>query len=193
MIRFIARLLGIRSREQGPSAVCPPRPADWNKTVNDLFQEMKAGLRKTIGQPEIDWAREYTRSLIPDGLRYPRLGDVYEALVDQPVRYMTAWRAAYTGGGESTIRAGERLWVHSEPVGEKPLGVYALPTDYNEMEIRMVPTEERTAAKYNGYYLSVDTVTLLNKYRLVQTGYGPGGAPADAPDSPDAPNRRVVG
>jgi len=158
----------------------PPRPADWNKTIDDLFQEMNAGLRKDIRQPELDWAREYTRSLIPDGLRYPQQGDVFESLVDQPIRYMTAWRAPFTGGGDSTILAGERVWIDSAPSHEKPISVYALPIEYEKLEKRMVPIKERSAAKYNGFYLSIVTMVLLEKYMLVDTHYQPKGEPGDA-------------
>ena len=151
----------------------PPRPADWHKTIDDLFQEMNAGLRKDIRQPELDWAREYTRSLIPDGLRYPGQGDVYESLSDQPIRYLTAWRAPFTGGGECTILTGERVWIDNDPGDEKPIGVYAMPVEYDKLEQRMVPAEERSAAKYNGFYLSIETMVLLDKFKLVETDYQP--------------------
>lgn len=146
----------------------PPRPKDWNKTIDDLMQELKTGRRKHIGQPELDWAREYTRSLIPDGFRYPQKGDVYESLMDQSVRYMTHWYEPYTGGGASTIQAGERVWVH-EPIHEKPISVYATPIAYHELEQRMVPTNDRSEPTYNGFSLSIDTMILLEKYRLVET------------------------
>lgn len=151
----------------------PPRPADWNKTIDDLMQEMNLGLRKGIGQPELDWAREYSRSLIPAGSRFPRKGDLYESLVDQPIRYMTAWSAPYTGGGDSTILAGERVWIDDDPSDEKPIGVYAIPIEYDKLETRMVPPEDREAGKYSGFYLYVDTLVLLEKYRLVDTNYNP--------------------
>jgi len=156
MKRFIAKLFGMKPETSPVSSTSPPRPANWKKTTHDLVQEMNAGLRTSIGQPEIDWAREYSRSLILDGLRYPQKGDVYESLFDQPVRYLTAWHAPYTGGGESTIYAGERVWMDSASIDEKPIGVYALPVHYDEMEERMVPAEERSAPNYNGFYLSID-------------------------------------
>jgi hypothetical protein len=172
MKRFFAKLFGMKPETSHMPSTSPPRPADWKKTIDDLVQEMNAGLRTSIGQPEIDWAREYSRSLIPDGLRYPQKGDVYESVFDQPIRYMTAWHAPYTGGGESTIYSGERVWIASAPNDEKPIGVYALPVRYDEMEKRMVPVQERSEPKYNGFYLSIDTMVLLEKYKLVETGYG---------------------
>ena len=172
MKRLLQWLFG-KNTEPAKMDPVPPRPADWNKTIDDLMQEMNAGLRKEIRHPELDWAREYTRSLIPDGLRYPRQGDVYESLVDQPIRYMTAWRAPYTGGGDSKILAGERVWIDDEPTDEKPIGVYAMPIEYDKLETRMVPEEERSAAKYNGFYLSIDTMVLLEKFNLVETNHRP--------------------
>ncbi len=163
----------------------PPRPADWKKTIHDLIQEVIAGLRTSIGQPEIDWATEYSRSLMPDGLRYPQKGDVYESLFDQAIRYMTAWHAPCTGGGESTIYSGERVWINSAPIDDKPIGVYALPMNYQEMEKRMVPAEERSEPKYSGFYLSIDTMVLLEKYKLVETGHGHSSEPTIAPDRSD--------
>ncbi len=60
----------------------PPAPEGWNKTLADLDAEYRAGARVTLGSPEVDWAREYERSLLPADTRFPREGDVYEALED---------------------------------------------------------------------------------------------------------------
>jgi hypothetical protein len=174
MRRFLEWLSG-RNKKQVEMNPVPPRPADWNKTIDDLMQEMNAGLRKDIRQPELDWAREYSRSLIPNGLRYPRMGDLYESLIDQSIRYMTAWSAPYTGGGDSTILAGEQVWIDNQPSDEKPIGVYAMPIEYDKLETRMVPAEDREAVIYNGFYLFIDTMVLLEKFRLVDTDYRPKG------------------
>jgi hypothetical protein len=42
---------------------------DWNFTFADLMAEMKAGKRDSVGQPELDWVRDYERSLIPAAAR----------------------------------------------------------------------------------------------------------------------------
>jgi hypothetical protein len=136
--------------------------------------EMEAGKRKSVGQPELDWAREYERSLIPDGARFPQKGDVYESLDDQKVTYMTAWSAPFTGGGEATLLKGERVWIDSSPTEKKPIGTYALPVEYNKLEKRMVPREEREAPRYGGFYFYFNTVDLNDKFRLVETGYTKG-------------------
>lgn len=48
-----------------PSREVPPRPVGWNKTFEDLTAEMHAGVRKSIGHPEMDWAFEYEKSIAP--------------------------------------------------------------------------------------------------------------------------------
>lgn len=43
----------------------------------------------------------------------------------------------------------------------------------------MVPIEVRSAVKYNGFSLSIDTMALLEKYNLVDTHYQPMGEHRD--------------
>lgn len=89
-------------------------PEDWNLTIADLLEEVKAGKRKTAGSPEIDWAIEYERRQLPEGTRFPEKGDVYESLIDQTVDYLTAWAAPFTGGGKGTLLEGEQVWGNHE-------------------------------------------------------------------------------
>lgn len=154
------------------------RPPDWNLTLDDLIEEMKAGKRKSIEQPELDWAREYERSLIPEDIRFPRKGDVYESVKDQIVTYLTAWCAPFTGSGEAILLKGERVWINSDATDEKPIGAYALPVEREKLEERMVTREDRENPKYGGFYFFFKTVVLNENFKLVQTGYT--GADADA-------------
>lgn len=147
------------------------RPADWNLTISDLMAEMNAGKRKSVGQPELDWAREYERSLIPEGHRFPRKGDVYESLEDQTVHYMTAWAAPFTGGGDAMLLKGEQIWINSQPVDQKPIGTYALPLEYEKLEERMFPKQDRENPKYGGFYFHFKTVDLNRTFRLVRTDF----------------------
>ncbi len=133
--------------------------------------EAKAGKRPAVGQPEIDWARDYERSLIPADMRFPCKGDVYEALDDLPVHFMTSWGAPCIGGGEGLLRKGDRVFVEHESKDPRPIGVYTVAIDYEELEKRMVPESERTADDYCGFYFFFRTVELNRKFRLVQTGY----------------------
>ena len=147
-------------------------PEDWNLTIADLYEEMKAGKRKTVGQPEIDWAREYERRQLPADTRFPEKGDVYESLKDQTVDYLTAWAAPCTGGGKGTLLKGELIWVDGEhPKDEKPIGIYALPVEYEKLEERMVPKSEIESPKYGGFYFYLRTADLNVNFKLVRTGF----------------------
>ncbi|MEW5736501.1 MAG: hypothetical protein AB1921_16775 [Thermodesulfobacteriota bacterium] len=147
------------------------RPADWNLTLEALIAEMEAGKRKSIGNSEMRWALDYEQSLLPQGIRFPQKGDLYESKKNQTIQFLTAWAAPFTGGGEAELRKGERIWVHSAPRGEKPLSTYALPVEYGKLESRMVPGLERKAPKYTGFYLSIKTTDLNENFELIETGF----------------------
>ncbi len=172
MNNFFKKLLGIKEfpRSYGP-ANHPPRPADWHKTVDDLMKEVKDGVRQKIHDHELFWAREYAISLLPDNIRYPQKGDVYEALIDHNITFLTSWMAPYTGDGEAVIFAGEKIWIDGEPVGEKPIAVYAQPMDYKTLEERMVPIAERTSPKYSGFYFYLNSLELIEKFKLIETNF----------------------
>jgi hypothetical protein len=148
-----------------------PRPKDWNLKFSDLVQEVKDGKRKYIGHPETTWAHEYDLSLMPSDYRFPQKGDLYESIFDQTIEFQTGWKAPFTGGGKSVLYIGERIWVSSESPFEKPLGVYALPVNYKELETRMVPSDERNDSKYIGFIISISTRTLNENFNLIQTGF----------------------
>lgn len=167
---FLGKLFGRRTKQAAPPAERPPRPDGWNFTYADLMAEMKAGKRNSVGQPEMDWARDYERSLIPAAMRFPQKGDVYEVLQDMEVEFMTAWAAPFTGGGKGMLMQGERVLVHIEPAEAKPIGAYAKAVKYKAVEERMVPASERNSRKYGGFYFYFSTVELNTKFLLVRSG-----------------------
>lgn len=169
-MKLIRRLFGIKSDPEirQPSKELPP---GWNLTISNLMSEMKAGKRKSINKQELDWAREYERSLIPDNARFPQKGDIYESLIDQTVSYLTHWAAPFTGGGEATLLQGERVRIHSDPGDDKPIGAYALPVEYKKLEKRMVPIEAREISKYGGFSFYFTTMELNERFRLVKTRF----------------------
>ena len=84
---------------------------------------------------------------------------------------MTAWEAPFTGGGESKLFKGEKIWISSDPIENKPISTYALPADYKGLEQRMVSSTDRNAPKYGGFYFSINTKDLNENFILVQTGF----------------------
>ena len=103
---------------------------------------------------------------MPKDIRYPRDGEVYEALEDFPISYMTAHHAPYTGGGKAVLPKGEKVRV-CKPVREKPISVYCDPLRYDELHEIIVPLAERENERYSNYYFSIKTVELNASFRLV--------------------------
>ena len=106
-------------------------------------------------------------TLIPKDVRFPKKGDVYEALSDIQLDYFTLWGAPLTGGGKSTLFKGERVWIDQSPNQTKPNGVYAIPVEYEKLESRIVPDEVREKEDYSSFCFCIDTVVLNQKFRLV--------------------------
>jgi hypothetical protein len=147
----------------------PPAPLGWNKTLSDLLAEVKSGRRRSIQSPEADWALDYARSLLPENMRFPHQGDVYEALEDVRIDYMTMWSKPFSDGGDALFPRGERVSIPFEPPDPRPLRVYANPLDYPRIENLMVPVAIRNDASYAGFHLSISTLTLSNSFRLVDS------------------------
>ena len=100
-------------------------------------------------------------------LRYPREGEVYEAIEDVPVGYMTHYfNLPYTGGGNATLSMGEQVRV-SYVRGDKPVGVYCNPLRYEELHQKIVGLDERSHGMYRGYCLAINTELLNKSFKLV--------------------------
>jgi hypothetical protein len=142
-----------------------PAPPGWNKTIDDLFDESKKN-GSTVGPPEVEWARDYERSLIPAGTRFPKRGDVYEATSDVEVSYLTSWSAPFTGGGSGRLKKGERVIIDNEPL-PRPIAANAKAINYTQVEQEMVPESDRSNNKYSGFYFVLKTLQLSRAFRLV--------------------------
>ena len=59
------------------------------KTISELMAE-----NRVISAEEITRAMEYERSLLGDDFRYPRDGEIYEAMVDVECSQLPLWREA---------------------------------------------------------------------------------------------------
>jgi hypothetical protein len=147
------------------------RPKDWNLTLTDLMNEFSSGKRKQIREPELTWAREYEKSLIPLDYRSPRKGDLYKSKRDLKVKFLTTWSTSYKGGGAATLYKDETIWIDSEPLEDKPIGVSALPVAYEKFEQRIMVSSERNTGKYTGYYLSIETILLYENFELIQENF----------------------
>jgi hypothetical protein len=141
-------------------------PPGWTKTIADLAAELKES-RRPMGPPETEWARAYERSLLRPWARFPLDGEVYEALEDTPVGFLTHWRAPFTGGGDGILPKGTRVRVKVFDWIREPISVYADPLDGPRIESLLVSEEDRNTAKYDGFSLSIPTADLNKLFRLV--------------------------
>ena len=175
---LLRRLLGLPAKVVGKPAAAepkpiPPRPADWTMTLDDLFEQLQAGERDSIGSPEREWALDYQRSLLPEQTRYPRQGDVYESLQTRTVSYITNWNRPYSGDGEGQLLTGDRVWISDDPGEQQALGSYAHALDYPVLEQRMVAEDIRSSRSFTGFHFYFSTVELNTRFKLVATDYVP--------------------
>lgn len=133
-----------------------------------MTDEFEAGKRSEISREDIELAKAYEKKRMPLNIRYPVEGDIYEALQDCEIDYLTTHLAPFTGGGQAMLPRGERVRV-SELSEQKPLSVYCAPVNYDLMHDRIVPVGERASPNYLGYYFSIDTLDLNRCFRRVES------------------------
>jgi hypothetical protein len=139
-----------------------PRPADWNKTFADLEKE-----NRSLSGEEMDWARDYEREQLRGWARFPKDGDVYEALHGLEVGFITYWNGPYSGGGRGTLPAGTQVRVSVSADMPEPIGVQADPVESKRIEELLVSEDDRLSSKYRGYALFLDVSVLNKEFRLV--------------------------
>src|SRR5512140_2453159 len=117
------RLLSWLQRFLSPSIPKPqPRPREWRKTLDDLRAE-----NRSLSGNEMEWARDYEREQLRSWARFPKDGELFEALHDIKITYLTHWRAPYTGGGEAVLPRGALVRVSVHTGDTEPIAVYATP------------------------------------------------------------------
>jgi hypothetical protein len=63
------------------------------------------------------------------------------------------------------------VFIDQKPSSAIPIGVYAVPLDYEAVEARMVPASDRSSPQYSGLYFSLKTAALNRQFKLVDTDY----------------------
>ena len=108
----------------------------------------------------------YEREELRKWARFPRDGEVYEALEAIRVEYTVMWDAPVTSGGAGVISKGTRLRVSVVAEDPEPISVHAEPLEYKRIERELVT--EVGSTKYSGFSLFVTTKDLNELYRLIQ-------------------------
>jgi hypothetical protein len=145
-----------------------PAPPGWNKTLKDLFEEVKQGKRRGINYDERCWAVDYERSFFPPDIIFPRIGQILESIseCDVIVRYVFAAPASQSGSGRLAI--GERVRIGAGGREPKPIFVNFQPLRYDDLHASLVPAEVRSEVVYTSYVLSTKTVYFNEHFRLIE-------------------------
>ncbi len=101
------------------------------------------------------------------GKIYPKGGEVFKAVQDVEIDYMTHFMKPYTGGGTAKLLKGERVIV-SKPNHYISLGYYCYPVNADEVENRVVPVSDKDDPTYNGFSLYIDTKSLNKNFKPIE-------------------------
>jgi len=145
-----------------------PAPPGWNKTIDDLFAEIRQGKRLIISGDEGDWARDYERSLLPRSAVFPRGGQIWETIDDCEVSVEYVFAAPAGFGGTATISRGEKVRIMEGGIDPEPIIVSFLPVRYDELHEHFVPADVRSIPRYTNYALDTKTAYFNGHFRLVE-------------------------
>ena len=159
---------GAISRHILPVIQTPIDPTTWNKTMDDLEAEHRAGKRVTISDEEQKLAHDYELAQLPTGTIFPAGGQIWEAVEDMPVSYIIWYNAPYSDGGGATLPKGERLII-DQHVRDRSIHVGCDAARHTEMEIVLIPAHTRNSRKYSAYGLMTRTADLNRYCRLVES------------------------
>lgn len=98
---------------------------------------------------------------------YPKGGEVFQAMNDVEITYLTHFMAPYTGGEKAILLKGEKVLV-SKPLNSKPKGYYCYPLNADEVEQRIIPNSDKNNPAYNGFSLSIDTKSLNTDFIKIE-------------------------
>ena len=145
-----------------------PMPKGWNKTVADLFEEMRQGKRLIATDEEGEWALEYERSLLPRRTIFPREGQLWEAVSDCEVDFEVFFAAPGGGpSGTANLPKGERVRIGRQTNSDALL-VQFVPLRYEELQDAIVAPHVRANPRYSDYALYAKTGYFNEHFRLVK-------------------------
>jgi len=114
--------------------------------------------RKKKKQPTVNQSEQ---------LFYPTGSEVFEALEDIEISFMTHFMAPFTGGDNALLLKGERIVVN-QPNRSKPTSYYCYPINDEQVENRIVSDSDRDDPRYNGYSLFISTKSLNTDFKQVE-------------------------
>lgn len=134
------------------------------KTVKELIAEMG---ERTVSMEEIEAARAYERSLIPEGTVIPKSGDIYRSKRNVAVTTMITFAAPFTGGHECKLPPGIEVKI-GEIYEDLPVAINCIPIKSEELESTLVPENDINSDKYTGYYLTIKTHEFKDGFEKIE-------------------------
>ena len=101
-------------------------------------------------------------------VRFPKDGEVYEAIEDVKIEYFTHWKVPMTGGDEFILKKNTRIKVVIVNDDPEPISVYADALEQKKLEEEIIPEKIRNDDRYGGYSLGIDTIDLHKYFKLIQ-------------------------
>lgn len=142
-------------------------PPGWDKTHGDLVAEMQSGKRASIVRAEMEWATQYEQGLLPPDIRFPKVGEIYEALQATDVQFEIYFAAPVTNSGNGRLFKGERVKIKYIMPQDRPIRALADPVRHREIEKRFL-SEEQRKPPYSHFYIVCTTVELNAGFRRVR-------------------------
>ena len=106
------------------------------------------------------------KAAISADLYYPKGGEIFEALVDVEISYLTHFLAPYTGGAKAMLLKGEQVIINP-PSQEMPFSYRCDAVRSEDIEKCIIPRSDSESYKYDGYSLSIKTILLNTHFRIV--------------------------
>lgn len=128
--------------------------------------EMHSGKRPSIGRAEMDWATQYEQSLLPPNIRFPKVGEIYEAIQDTDVQFEIYFSAPITNSGNGKLLTGERVRVTFISPKDRPIWAFARPIQYRTVEDRFVD-KAQCDPPYGHFAVVLKTAELDASFRPV--------------------------
>lgn len=142
-------------------------PPGWNKTHADLTAELHSGKRAKIVREEMEWATQYEQSQLPPDIRFPKVGEIYEALEDMDVQFEIYFAAPVTNNGNGRLFKGERVKIKHIMPQDRPIRALARPVKYRAVEKRFL-SEAQREPPYSHFYIVFTTLELSASFRHVK-------------------------
>ena len=89
----------------------------------------------------------------------PKFGEVYAATCDVMASVAILYKAPASDAFEGVIPAGTRVVILNDPPA-RATAVDGIPLNYQQLEKKLVPEDERRDPFYNGYGLTIEIVDL---------------------------------